>query len=209
MFKFAAGSFLVISIIALLSCGEKKTETVETHFTKEDSLTECYLSLQDSMLHAWNLMMNDDNQKLKAMQYLLHELAIGRQAETNELQSLEQRLDQLSRIRFTQRTMANPDVIEEYDFASNSLVTELIALAKSAPNFEQNTTVQTLAEAIAMADQRILLYRAEYDEIVKGYNAFLGSNKDFIKSIDENNTLEKKPLFNEFGAETVELEELQ
>lgn len=197
MFKFTSGSIFIVSIVALMSCGEKKAETVETHFTKEDSLTERYLLLQDSMLHAWNLMINDDNQKLKAMQYLLHELEIGRQAEPHELQGLEQRLEQLSRIRFTQKTMNNPDIVEEYDFASNSLITELIALARSAPNYEQNPTLQTLTEGISIADQRISIYRADYDAIAKNYNQFLADNKALIKSIDENCSLESKPLFNE------------
>lgn len=196
MSKVLIGSFAFLSFLAFLGCQEKKTtEQSEVHFTKEDSLTERYLLLQDSMLHAWNLMMNDDNQKLKSMQHLIHEMTIGRQAEEHELTSLQERLEQLWRIRFTQRTMANPDVIEEYDFASNSLVVELVALANSAPNFEQNTILQSLTESITMADQRVLLHRADYDEIVKRYNTFLKNNKELIKSIDKNSSLEKKPLF--------------
>lgn len=196
MYKVLIGSLAVLSLLAFLGCQEKKTtEQSEVHFTKEDSLTERYLLLQDSMLHAWNLMMNDDNQKLKSMQHLIHEMTIGRQAEEHELVSLQERLEQLWRIRFTQRTMANPDVIEEYDFASNSLVVELVALANSAPNFEQNTTLQSLTESITMADQRVLIHRADYDEIVNRYNTFLRDNKELIKNIDKNSSLEKKPLF--------------
>ena len=196
MSKVSIGILAVLSLLAFLGCQEKQTtEQSEVHFTKEDSLTERYLLLQDSMLHAWNLMMNDDNQKLKSMQHLIHEMTIGRQADEHELASLQERLEQLWRIRFTQRTMSNPDVIEEYDFASNSLVVELVALANNAPNFEQNTTLQTLAENITMADQRVLLHRADYDEIVKRYNTFLSNNKELIKTIDKNSSLEKKPLF--------------
>lgn len=196
MFRALTGSLVLLFIVALLSCQEKKTtETTEAYFTKEDSLTECYLLLQDSMLQTWNLMMNDDNQKLKAMKNLLHEMAVGKQAEEHELSSLEQRFEQLARIRFTQRTMANTDVIEEYDFASRALVVELLALANSAPNFEQNTTLQSLTESINLADQRVLTYRNDYDEIVKRYNTFLMSNKELIKSIDKNCSLEEKPIF--------------
>ena len=196
MFKILIGSIAVLFLIAFVGCqGKKTTELSEVHFTKEDSLTERYLLLQDSMLHAWNLMMNDDNQKLKSMQHLIHEMTIGRQADEHALASLQERLEQLWRIRFTQRTMANPDVIEEYDFASNSLVVELITLANSAPNFEQNTTLQSLTENITMADQRVLIHRADYDEIVKRYNTFLWNNKQLIETIDKNSSLEKKPLF--------------
>lgn len=196
MLRALAGSLALLFVVALMSCQEKKKiEIAEDHFTKEDSLTECYLMLQDSMLHAWNLMMNDDNQKLKSMKYLLHEMAIGKQANEATLQSLQQRLDQLWRIRFTQRTMSNPDLIEEYDFATNSLVTELLSLANSAPNIDQNPTLQSLVESITMAEQRVLLYRTGYDEIAKQYNAFLQNNKKHVQSIDENSSLEDKPIF--------------
>lgn len=196
MFKALAGSLALLFVVALMSCQEKKKiEIAEDHFTKEDSLTECYLMLQDSMLHAWNLMMNDDNQKLKSMKYLLHEMAIGKQADEATLQSLQERLDQLWRIRFTQRTMYNQDLIEEYDFATNSLVTELLALANGAPNFEQNSTLQSLVESITLAEQRVLLYRTNYDEIAKQYNAFLHEHKEHVKFIDENSSLEDKPIF--------------
>jgi hypothetical protein len=196
MFRALAGSLALLFVVALISCQEKKkSETSEVHFTKEDSLTERYLLLQDSMLHAWNLMMNDDNQKLKSMKHLLHEMAVGKQADEATLQSLQQRLDQLWRIRFTQRTMANQDLIEEYDFATNTLVTELLSLANNAPYFEQNTTLQSLVENITLADQRVLLYRNDYDAIVKQYNAFLQQHKELVKSIDDNSSLEDKPLF--------------
>lgn len=202
MSKFLSLGMLSFFVATLVSCGEKKQQTAEPiHFTQEDSLTDRYLVLQDSLLHAWNLMMNDDNQKIKAMKYLLHELSVGKQIEETKLKMLDHRLDQLTRIRFTQKTMVNPDVVEEYDFASNALVTELIAITVAAPNYEQNTALQNLAEGISVADQRIAIYRTEYDVIAKQYNEFLLNNKSFVKSIDRNSSLEKKPLFDMLAEE--------
>jgi len=182
-------------IVALLSCQEKKAAVVETHFTKEDSLTDRYLLLQDSLLQAWNLMINDDNQKIKAMHFLLHELSVGKQITNEQEHVWKQRLEQLVRIRYTQKTMSNPDVVEEYDFASNSVITELSALATAAPNFSQNPTLQGLTEAVRVADQRVYIYREEYDAIARHYNSFLKHNKGLIQSIDESSSLVEKPLF--------------
>jgi hypothetical protein len=91
--------------------------------------------------------------------------------------------------------MANPDVVEEYDFASNSLVSELISLAESRTEFTYNTTLQKLADDIRSADQRVDSYREEYDIITLHYNRFLDQHNKFLKEIDPNQTFEKKPIF--------------
>jgi hypothetical protein len=191
--KHSYTAMMIFVSFAFLACSEQKAPD-NTHFTKVDSLTDTYLELKDSMLETWNAMINDDNQKLKAMHNLLHELAVSNPAKREELQVYEERLDQLVQSRYTQKTMENTHVIEEYDFASNSLVTELISLAESQPQFAYNTTLQKLVESIRNADQRIENYRVEYDEIASDYNAFIEKNEQLLKEVDED-TFEKKPLF--------------
>jgi hypothetical protein len=181
---------------AFISCTEKKHLAAATHFTREDSLTDRYLSLQDSMLQAWNIMINDDNHKLKSLHYLINELHTGQQLSADQKKSFEQRLEQLMRIRYTPKTMANPDVVEEYDFASSSIVSEIIALANSSPYFLENKTLQTLTEHITESDQRMLLYRSDYDMIAVRYNSFLQKHKDILALINQDSSLELRPLFN-------------
>jgi len=187
-------SVLLFSVV-LIGCGEKKVPTQDTTFTKVDSLTDYYLAIQDSMLQAWNMMTHDDNEKILAMHNLVHELMITNFTDKDILTSYEERLDQLKHLRYTQKSMANPDVVEEYDFASNSLVSELISLAESRTEFTYNTTLQKLADDIRSADQRVDSYREEYDIITFHYNRFLDQNNQFLKEIDPNQTFEKKPVF--------------
>ena len=187
-------SVLLFSVV-LIGCGEKKVPTQDTTFTKVDSLTDYYLAIQDSMLQAWNMMTHDDNEKILAMHNLVHELMITNFTDKDILTSYEERLDQLKHLRYTQKSMANPDVVEEYDFASNSLVSELISLAESRTEFTYNTTLQKLADDIRSADQRVASYREEYDIITFHYNRFLDQNNQFLKEIDPNQTFEKKPVF--------------
>ncbi len=187
--------FFVIGVFFLsMGCNSKKHQD-ETSFTRIDSLTEMYLTLQDSMLDTWNMMIKDDNQKIKAMKGLLHEIQIGGQFVPGELNSYEQRVDQLSRIRYTSKTMWNTDVVEEYDFASESLVSELIALTESYTSFSYNTTLQKLVEEIRAADLRVENYRADYDAVATLYNQFIEAHKEMLKEIADNGTLDKKPLF--------------
>lgn len=191
--RFYPGIAFFFLSIAFLACSEHKRPN-ETHFTKADSLTDTYLDLKDAMLETWNSMINDDNQKLKAMHNLLHELTVSNPSKKEELQAFQERLDQLAHSRYTQKTMENAHVIEEYDFASNSLVTELIALAESQPQFSYNTTLQKLVESIRTAEQRVENYRAEYDEIASNYNEFIEKNQRMLREMDID-TPAKKPLF--------------
>jgi hypothetical protein len=191
---YLSGILLSCSLLAVCSCGEKQ-HTEYTRFTRVDSLTETYLNLKDSMLETWNTMINDDNQKIKAMHNLIHELVVSNPAQRETFKSYQERLDRLAHSRYTQKSMENTDVVEEYDFASNSLVSELISLAETQKEFAYNTTLQKLVEGIRTADQRVDNYREAYDRIAEAYNHFLDENKLQLKEIDQDSSLEKRPLF--------------
>jgi hypothetical protein len=182
------------SIFAVFSCrDEHRSDAVQ--FTKLDSVTEQYLNLKDSMLEVWNAMINDDNQKLKAMHNLLHELKVSDPSRQEQYKAYDERLEQLVQSRYTQKSMQNENVVEEYDFASNSLVSELIALAEGQKQFAYNSTMQKLVETIRTSDQRVDTYRIEYDRIASEYNNFIDRNRPMLKEIDQDTVLEKKPLF--------------
>jgi hypothetical protein len=192
--SFLAPVCLITVLLVSLGCDSNK-KTDQTSFTRIDSLTDIYLVLQDSLLDTWNVMINDDNHKIKAMKGLLHEIQIGGQFIPGELQAYEHRVDQLCRIRYTSKTMWNADVVEEYDFASASLVSELITLAESYTAFSYNTTLQKLVEEIRAADLRVENYRVDYDAVATRYNQFIEEHKDLMKEIADKETMDKKPLF--------------
>ena len=191
---YISGIVFSCSMLAICSCHHKpKSDSIK--FTKLDSLTETYLDLKDSMLETWNTMINDDNQKIKAMQNVLHELAVSDPSHREELKHYQERLDKLMQSRYTQKSMADNHIVEEYDFASNSLVSDLISMAEAQKQFAYNTTLQKLVETIRTADQRVSNYRIEYDRIATEYNRFIDENKMALKEIDEDSFLEKRPLF--------------
>lgn len=186
---------VIIACCSLVFSGcDRKRPVTQNDFTRADSLTETYLALQDTMLQAWNAMIHDDNRKIKSMQLLLHELMTSNPEKHEELKTFEERLNDLARMRYDQQSISNTDLVSEYDFVSNSLVSELLSLAESQKGFAYDTKLQQLTDSIRAADQRVMIYRAEYDVIALRFNRFLERNKDFLKEIDED-SLEKKPLF--------------
>lgn len=186
-----AGFILLIS-----ACTEnKQAHDDTTSFTPVDSATERYLNLQDSLLIAWNMMISDDHHKFRNISKVLSQFMESPQYEKETLMGLQQRLDQLKHYAFTPENINRAEFIEEYDFTTQSLVTEVISLAEKNANFAENKKLQKMVEEIRLADQRVERNRAFYDQMAYQYNRFLESNKHLVKEIDQDISLEKKPLF--------------
>src|SRR5690606_41341406 len=70
----------------------------------------------------------------------------------SELDTYETRLEELAKMRYDQTSISDPEIVSAYDFASNSLVTELVAVAESQTQFTYNSTLQKMVESIRSAD---------------------------------------------------------
>ena len=179
----------------LMSCGRSATINEATTFTHLDSVTDTYLSLQDTLLYSWNVLVKDDQEKVDAMEKALHQLIQLPVPEKSQLVTLQSRLQQLKQLRITQKTLTNPYVVEEYDFATSSLVAEIVALSESNSVLMQNKNLSVLIEKIKVAEQHTPLFRSSYDSIALLFNAFLEKNESSLKEVDKSGALEKKPLF--------------
>ena len=185
---------LCVTITLLCGCGST-TQPAQGTFTKADSLTDHYLSLQDSVHQLWNIMTNEENQKIEALHHLLHELSVSNPADMQNLSSLQERLNQLIRMRYTQKTMHNPDVVTEYDLASQVLTDDLMATALAKKEYYYNKTLQKLVNTIEEAQTRAGACRMQYDTIVSIYNNFIEKNEGSLRQTDESLSLEKKARF--------------
>ena len=191
----AIWSTIICAAVVASSCTNRTSVPDHNNYTHIDSLTDTYLNLQDSLLITWNLMVKDENEKLKSMHELLQTMTSSEFFDKSQIVSIQQRLEQVERIRFNQKTMSNPHVVEEYDFASNSLIAEIVSLAESNSTFIQKKELQSLIDYINVADQRVNYYRSDYDSIAKKFNLFLDAHEINMKDIDQNATHEKRPLF--------------
>lgn len=188
--RFAALFFLFL--IGMMCC-TKRADIYHTTFTKADSVTDSYLSLQDSVLRSWNIMIYDDNQKIKALRHLLHELQVTSSKDSIGL--YEEKLDRLKEMRYDQESMADHTLIEQYDRATQKITSELISIAEARSEFQYNTTLQKLVQEISIVDQRMIRLRSEYDAITKKFNTFLQTNKVYLSDVVQNDSLELRPLF--------------
>lgn len=192
--RIQSGVFLVFAALAAWGCNSRKSAD-PVSFSPEDFVTESYLAYQDSLLHAWNMMMSDDNEKLSVLHALVTELRTDtREQNQDMLKRFDERLTQLQRIRYTQKSMANADVIEEYDFACTSLVREILSMAEASTAYAENVKLQQLVDHVRLAEERVENYRADYDDLVSHYNAFLDDNKRLLVQINRD-SLKKKPRF--------------
>ena len=194
-------SYYKNSIIVLLLCitfasctSSKKTED-ENKFDRIDSLRSEFLIIQDSLVYAWNIMIKDDNEKIKSLDRLLDEVKYAGVPDTMIIAEYKEHLKKLKKSRYTYTSMANSQSIDEYDLTSNTLVNEIITYAQAHPDFERNPYMQELIDEIHSAESRILFFRLDYDDFAKKYNRFVADNQDIINDIDKDHNHDKLPLF--------------
>jgi len=185
---------LFLSAIAglIFSCdnSKKQSETL-----KLDSLKNSFLVVKDSLDSIWTAMIYDDDNKLGLMKRVLREINEIGNADEKQLGELNERIDNAKANRFDQQTMANSDLIDEYDFAVSSLIKEIESLATNNPRYDDYPLLGELLGEIKNADNRLLLHRIHYDLYANEYNNFLTSHLDLVNEIDPNDKGEKRNLF--------------
>lgn len=190
--------FLLLPATMLITgCGKTSEHQEPTSFTKADSLTERFLELHDSTLATWNTLISDENEKFHAMHELIHELLLSSQADKEKLIALENRMNLLSEMKLTAGSIDNPSLVEEYDFTTSAILTELITLGESNEQFAENKTLRRLVDKIKLTDQLMEGNRTNYDVIVNEYNEFISRNRSVLHEIHVDSEISVKPLFQE------------
>jgi hypothetical protein len=185
---------LFVSSLSLLSCGKSTTTNEKTTFTKADSLTETYLSIQDTLLQSWNVMIKDEQETIIAMENALDHFSKLHATHNEHVNALRGRLEQLKRLSITQKTLTNQDVLAEYDFASSSLVSEILSVSDANPSLLQNTVLSEWIDKIKIVNERKADCRMGYDSIALEFNDFVEKNMPYLKDLKDEN-LTKRPLF--------------
>jgi hypothetical protein len=181
--------FLGLGIImAGASCSSSSTLHERTHFSRADSLTEVYLVLQDSLLQSWNRIMRTELDRSAALNSIIDNMQRTTLINDEEWKAYRSTLEQLERIRFTQKSMNDPHVIEEYDKACSELVRQLTVLSIASAQ------MQTAADELASFNESNVYYRRYYDSLAYEFNTFIQVNSVDL-SLDSNLQLEKKPMF--------------
>jgi len=184
---------LFIAFIAMVSgCNNAKKAREAAEL---DSLKQFYLIVKDSLDSTWNFMIAEDDLKLTFMKRLLEEITHSNSYDEETVNSLVSRIEDARLMRYDRQSMGNQNLIDEYDFAINSLIKEITALARSNPRYQNFPSMAQLIEYIQETDERVLLHRVHYDFFAKDYNKFINEHGELAKEIDGGDPQNKVNLF--------------
>jgi hypothetical protein len=183
-------SLLGIGSLATLfiACSTSSTVHEHTRFSKADSLTDAYLVLNDSVLQSWNRIVGNEIDKSRTLQEVIEDLDNANLLSEEVRESFQVRMDQLEKIRFTQQTIVDPQVVEDYDAALQSLIDDISKIAATAAATDTNKMFRYLQE-------NSFINRTSYDSLARTFNNFIEQNRSTLKDFTTNNELQEKPLF--------------
>ena len=159
-----------------------------------DSLEQSFQTLNDSLETRWEIIVAEEDRKLKNMRRLLQEISSFPVYNRARLDTLLAQLEQVYAMRFDPETMTSAQ-IDRYDSASSVVKNRIVRFALEHPDVEEQPLVSQLIDSIENADQKILFYRVQYDNYVRDYNAFLEGNRDFFREIDTTGLFRERTLF--------------
>ncbi len=190
------GGFLLF-LLLIISC-KKPSDQKELTKAVMNSLQLEFTSLKDSVAHCWKNMMVDDDEKLFHIKRLLEEVSNTNDYDRVRFDSLMQMHRELVALRYDYQTMADSDLIDEYDTKTSILIREVSDFARSHPKFENYILMEQLIIDINEADNRVLLHRIRYDDFCSKYNDFIDTTRQSLAQFASSNDLKKRALFTLF-----------
>jgi hypothetical protein len=183
-------SLIGLVALAALTCACSTSNSVNEHtrFSKADSLTDAYLVLSDSLLQSWNRIVGTEMDKSRTLQEFIHDLDHANLLTEELRESFQVRIDQLDKIRFTQKTIDDQQTVQDYDLALQSIVNDVAQLSKSASGPDARAMFKYLQE-------NSLVNRLSYDSLAHTFNEFIRENRNVLKDLDTSTELDMKPVF--------------
>ena len=155
---------LICSVLILQSCS-KKGLTQEEIIIVDSVLTQIDI-LEDSVNHAWERMVADDNQKHDYMKRLLLEISYSPENEKVITDSLSFLVDFLHNARYSSNTQLSSSDIDHYDSLTMNISEVILQYAISHPARNEFGLIDELIGDIRHKNEMILLYRVHYDGFV-------------------------------------------
>jgi hypothetical protein len=179
-------SLIGVAALAAFACACSTSSSIHEHtqFSKADSVTDAYLVLSDSLLQSWNRVVGNEIDKTRALQEIIQDLDNASMLTDELRESFQVRMDQLEKARFTQESIGDPRMVEDYDLAFKSIVEDLSKISHS----DDKSVFKYLQDLS-------LVKRLSYDSLARSFNDFLQKNRATLKDVSTNNELEAKPLF--------------
>ena len=181
-----------IFLIYVAGCSTPTDSTADSAII--DSLSIQYNYLLDSVDNSWNVMIEDDDEKIMFMKRLLKEIEYTQNYDRQVQDRMNVMVDSLKLIRYDRSTVAESNRIDQYDYKTQDVVVDVINYASKHPQFEQYPLMQELIQDIRQKDSDVLMLRVDYDHSARAYNNFIKENKRYMNEVDSA-FAEKLPLF--------------
>lgn len=183
---------LTTIVAYLISCEPKKASVVGDD---ADSLMIKYRALLDSVDTNWNIMIADDDDKHVLMKRLLLEVSYTNNYDKARFEELTALVDQLQPMRYSQSTMSDSDLIDQYDSATWDLTDQIIQFAREHPRYADYPLMEELIDDINAKNNYVLMHRIHYDTWVKELNAFKENNAEKLMHEDPSIEPNSMPIF--------------
>lgn len=186
MRKIALFSMIVIGLV---SCN--KSDKVEQE-TPNEEVKEVVLSAQDIKLKldssiilassTWDSVIITDDEKMANIKRLLDEISYCDGANDRKLKKLFKFHKSVIEMRYTKDNITS-ELIDAYDNAQDSLISETNTLAETTPNIEAHPLAIELMDEIIKADGMTVSKRGDYDMWTKQINNSIKNHSDLIKGL--------------------------
>ena len=188
--------FVSVLLVVFMIYGCTRNDKKSTYLSskKLDSLKSHYELLNSEVSLNWSVMIEDDNEKLFSMKRLLEEVSYTGAYNVKQFNQLIEELEVLKLNRYSQETMTNSRLIDDYDSMSNQIISEVIDFAQHHPEFDRYPLMSELTNEIMESQYNVLHHRIRYDKAVDDYNYFLEENEAIINQITSNK-VHSMPVF--------------
>ena len=180
--------------MGLSSCSTSKHQAEESSFDRIDSLRAHFLTIEDSLLYRWNLMIKDDNERISDLDRLLDELKYAQALDSNFIIELKEELKSVKSSRYYM-TKLTSEQIDWYDSASFEISGQVLELTRSFEEVNRYPYMDELVNSVNQRESDILMFRIKYDNIAKEHNRFVDEHVNILEQIDPEYIHTHLPLF--------------
>jgi GTPase SAR1 family protein len=191
---------IAMGIVAsfIISCSNPKPEvtsekTPEIHIIEPNVLAQIE-TLNDSVNHSWDALIQLDIQKFANIKRLVEEISYCKKYNEKGVEKALKLNKEVIAMMYTQENLSD-SIITLYDTKTDDLIRVVRNLKTGTEEIAQHPLADQLENEIMEADALLVNYRNKYDQIANEYNSFLDKNKEAIVSKSPEKTYSRKRLF--------------
>lgn len=153
-------------------------------------------SLRKQVDLAWDSMIVEDDKKLKYLKRIADEAVYVLNADTAKQMQIHRSVDDLKELRYDRKSMANSDLIDKYDSATDATIRFVFEYLDAYDSSYSAPLIHDLHNDILEFDKMVIHRRGHYDEPAMAFNKHLKEKNENIKNLgNPYSEMKPYPLF--------------